>query len=154
MGLQVIAGGATERRQRLPWAKRGMGGWLAIALIIMSSAVPGGFAQTTPSVVAQFTTGIEDREPVDQITFVKSGVEKVYFFTDLRGLNGQTIQHRWVHAGEMKAAVFFEVRGPRWRVWSSKELLPDWIGDWTVEIVTSEGEVLAAETFTYSAPDA
>ena len=51
------------------------------------------------------------------------------------------------------AAVFFDVRGPRWRVWSSKELLPDWIGDWTVEIVTAEGEILAAETFTYSPPD-
>ena len=52
------------------------------------------------------------------------------------------------------AHVPFEVRGPRWRVWSSKKLIPDLIGDWTVEIVTAEGEVIAAETFTYTAPDA
>jgi len=50
--------------------------------------------------------------------------------------------------------VVFDVKGPRWRVWSSKDLIEDWIGDWTVEIVTDEGEVLAAETFTYSAPGA
>ncbi len=128
-----------------------------------------------PSVVAQFTTGVENREPVDQITFVESGVEKIFFFSDLRGLAGRTVQHRWIYGGEIVAEVNFEVRGPRWRVWSSKELLPDWIGDWTVEIVTlnaadnadnagddgdgdgsedNDGEVIAAETFTYSAPDA
>jgi hypothetical protein len=33
-------------------------------------------------------------------------------------------------------------------------MLPDLIGDWTVEIVTQEGEVIASETFTYTPPDA
>ena len=56
--------------------------------------------------------------------------------------------------GENRAEVRFEVGGPRWRVWSSKELEPEWIGDWTVEVVREDGEVIAAETFTYSAPDA
>jgi hypothetical protein len=121
--------------------------------------------ENPPSVLAQFTTGIEDREPVDQITFVENGVKKIFFFSDLRGLAGRTVQHRWIYDGKTIAEVNFEVRGPRWRVWSSKELLADWIGDWTVEIVTvdadddtddglGDGEVIAAETFTYSAPDA
>jgi len=125
-------------------------------------------APSQASVLAQFTTGIEDREPIDQITFVGNSVKKIFFFSDLRGLTGQTVQHRWIYDGKVVARVNFEVRGPRWRVWSSKELLPDWIGDWTVEIVAAEkgesgdgqdageadGEVIAAETFTYSAPDA
>lgn len=118
-------------------------------------------AENQPSVLAQFTTGIENREPVDQITFVKNGVKKIFFFSDLRGLAGRTVQHRWIYGGKTIAEVNFEVRGPRWRVWSSKDLLSDWIGDWTVEIVTVDagdglggGEVIAAETFTYSAPDA
>jgi hypothetical protein len=104
--------------------------------------------------LAQFTTAIEDREPIDQITFVGNDVQKVFFYTDLRDLEGQTISHRWLHNGIVVANVTFEVRGPRWRVWSSKKMLPDLIGDWTVEIVTAEGEVIAAETFTYKAPDA
>jgi len=108
----------------------------------------------TSSVVAQFTTGIEDREPIDQVSFVENTVDKVYFFTDLRGFAGQTVTHRWIHAGETMAEVPFEVSGPRWRVWSSKGLLPDWIGDWTVEVLNSAGEVVAAETFTYTAPEA
>ena len=114
----------------------------------------GELAIDRPSVLAQFTTAVEDREPVDQITFVSTELRKIYFFTDLRGLTGQTVAHRWIFEGQMIAEVSFEVRGPRWRVWSSKDLLDKWIGDWTVEIVNSDGEVIAAESFTYSAPDA
>jgi len=107
-----------------------------------------------PSVLAQFTTAVEDREPIDQVTFVANDVRKIYLFSDLRGLNGQTVTHRWNYGGKIVAEVAFEVRGPRWRVWSSKELREDWIGDWTVEIVVGDDEVIAAETFTYSAPGA
>jgi hypothetical protein len=107
-----------------------------------------------PSVVAQFTTAIEDRAPVDQVTFVSNAIGTIYLYSDLRGLEGQIVTHRWLYGGETKAEVRFEVRGPRWRVWSSKDLLPDWVGDWTVEIVGENGEVIAAETFTYSAPEA
>jgi hypothetical protein len=111
-------------------------------------------AQEARVALAQFTTAIENREPIDQVAFVSNEVEKVFFYTDLRGLEGQTISHRWLYNGTVMAHVPFEVRGPRWRVWSSKKLIPDLIGDWTVEIVTAEGEVIAAETFTYTAPDA
>jgi hypothetical protein len=104
--------------------------------------------------LAQFTTAIENREPIDQVTFVSNDVEVVFFYTDLRNLEGQTISHRWLHNGIVVANVAFDVGGPRWRVWSSKKMLPDLIGDWTVEIVTADGEVLASETFTLTAPDA
>lgn len=107
-----------------------------------------------PSAVAQFTSAVEDREPIDQITFFSTDVRKIIFFSDLRDLAGHQVTHRWIFDGETVAEVVFDVEGPRWRVWSSKNLIEDWIGDWTVEIVTDEGEVLAAETFTYSAPGA
>lgn len=108
----------------------------------------------SPTVLAQFTSGIEEREPIDQVTFVESSTEKIFFFSDLRGFEGETVTHRWLLQGEPMAEVKFEVRGPRWRVWSSKALRSEWAGDWTVEIVTSQGEVVAAETFTFTAPDA
>lgn len=128
---------------------------LAVLPIYLATA-PHACAQNAEVRVAlaQFTTAIENREPIDQVTFVANDVEKVFFYTDLRGLEGQTISHRWLHGGTVVGNVPFEVKGPRWRVWSSKKLLPDLIGDWTVEIVTGEGEVIAAETFTCTAPDA
>jgi hypothetical protein len=106
-----------------------------------------------PLAAAQFTTAVENREPIDQVTFVSTEVQKIFFFSELRGLAGRRITHRWLYAGETMAEVSFDVEGPRWRVWSSKDLLPDWLGDWTVEILTDDGEVIAAETFTYTAPE-
>ena len=103
-----------------------------------------------PSALAQFTTAVENREPVDQVSFVANDVREIILFSDLRQLQGRTVTHRWIHDGEVQAEVDFEVRGPRSRVWSSKALLEEWLGDWTVEIVTDDGEVIAAETFTYT----
>lgn len=119
-----------------------------------SEAIPSAPAPAIPSAVAQFTTEVVNREPTDQVTFVSNDIRKIFFFSDLRGLTGQTVTHRWIYRGEVTAEVAFEVGGPRWRVWSSKDLIEDWVGDWTVEIVRGDGEVLAAETFTYSAPGA
>jgi len=143
-----------------PRIRTGTGHRLFLGILAVLCALPA-FAQdadvapadddiTIPSALAQFTTAVENREPVDQVTFVANDARKIIFFSDLRGMNGQTIFHRWVFKGETVAEVPFTVGGPRWRVWSSKELLEEWIGDWTVEIVSEEGEVIAAETFTYS----
>ena len=33
---------------------------------------------------------------------------------------------------------------------SSKNLLPEWVGEWTVSIVDSGGQVLASDTFVYT----
>ena len=135
------------------------GGWTVPATAQQEVEDPGTVDATVdatkvPSVLAQFTTAVENREPVDQVTFVSNDVRKIFFYSDLREMAGQTVTHRWIYDGEIVSQVPFEVRGPRWRVWSSKELFEDWIGDWTVEIVGGNGEVIAAETFTYSAPDA
>ncbi len=130
-------------------------GWVAPSIAQPTNADPVAVELSAlPSVLAQFTTAIEDREPIDQVTFVSSERRKIYLFSDLRGLSGQTVTHRWLFAGKIMAEIPFEIRGPRWRVWSSKALREDWLGDWTVEIVGGDGEVIAAETFTYSAPGA
>jgi hypothetical protein len=98
--------------------------------------------------LARFTTAVENREPVDAVTFIGLSQESVTFFTDLRNMNGETVIHRWEFGGEIAAEVRFEVGGPRWRVWSTKTLGQDQIGTWTASVVNSAGEVLASESFT------
>jgi hypothetical protein len=106
-------------------------------------------AKPEPKVaLARFTTGVENREPIDSVSFLESSAERIYFFTDLRNMGGDTVTHRWQHGGEVVAEVPFEVRSDRYRVWSSKQLRPDWIGEWRVSVVNSAGEVLASEAFT------
>lgn len=94
---------------------------------------------------AAFTTAVEHHEPVDNLDKLPADTDKVYFFTDLRRLKGQTVTHVWSYRGEVMAEVTFDVRGPRWRVYSSKNLQPSWTGQWTVKVVDAQGRELASK---------
>jgi len=96
-----------------------------------------------------FTTQIKNHEPTDELKKLNNDVQKVYFFTDLRDLKGQTVTHRWEYNGKVMAEVHFKVRGPRWRVWSSKNLEPGWTGDWKVSVVNGAGQVISEDTLDY-----
>lgn len=97
---------------------------------------------------AVFTTDIRDREPVDEIQSIGRNIAKVFFYTELQGMEGQTVTHRWSYQGEVKAEITFYVRAWRWRVYSSKNLVREWIGDWTVDIIGSDGNIIETRTLT------
>ncbi len=94
-----------------------------------------------------FALAVVDREPVDEVDVVSA--DSVYYFTELSGLEGATIRHRWLYQGEVMADVEFHVGGPRWRVWSKKNLLPRWTGLWTVAVVDENGVVIHTDTVEY-----
>jgi hypothetical protein len=97
-------------------------------------------AAAPPDAVARavFTSGVKDHEPVDSFSKISDEHDKVYFFTELHGLAGHTITHRWIYQGKVKADVTFQVKGNRWRVWSSKRLEPSWTGTWQVDVMDGE----------------
>lgn len=103
---------------------------------------------------AQFTTAISDREPTDAVTELSTDRDRVIFFTEYRDMEGSTLTHRWMHDGEEMATVSSDIGGPRWRTWSSKRLMADWTGTWTVEIVNEEGEVIDSRSFEYGDAEA
>lgn len=98
---------------------------------------------------AQFTSGVENREPVDLVTVLENDQDQILFFSDIRQMSGRTVTHRWEYQGQVMAEVDFEVGGPRWRVHSSKTLLPDQLGKWSVVVVDQSGWPLHAEIFEY-----
>ncbi len=125
-------------------------GLLVLAPAFAQDAAPPPAAPASGNVArAMFTTGVADREPADQITSLKNDVQQVYFYTELTGLEGQSVAHKWEHAGEVKAAVTFDVKAPRWRVWSSKTLDPSWTGEWTVSVMDASGATLAQAKLMY-----
>lgn len=93
----------------------------------------------------QFTRDIADREPVDQLTNA-TNINPLYYFTEIRNMTGATITHRWSYKNRVMAEVEFEIGGPRWRVYSSKELVPEWDGIWKVEVIDATGAILATDT--------
>ena len=98
---------------------------------------------------AVFALDVEDRAPINIVEEVDNSLGKIYFFTNIRNLSGERITHRWIYQGRIMADVSFNINGPRWRIWSSKNLWHTWIGEWTVEVLTADGSVLYEKVFNY-----
>lgn len=101
-----------------------------------------------------FTLGVDrvSREPLDSVCRPTSEVRKIFYFSDLRNQFGKRIYHLWEYNGrEMAKVALGRVGGPRWRVWSSKNIAPGWGGEWSVKVVTEDGTVLHQESFEYLA---
>ena len=119
--------------------------FLTMVLMLLSTAV---FASDNIARSA-FTNGVENREPVDKVGQLTTDKEKIYFFTEITGMAGHKVTHRWEHGGEVKAEVSFNVGSDRWRVWSSKNLQPQWVGEWIVSVVDETGNTLVEESMAY-----
>ncbi|MFQ5643712.1 MAG: DUF2914 domain-containing protein [Thiogranum sp.] len=98
---------------------------------------------------AQFTTAIRNREPVDRVVLMSPPASEVYFFTDLRNLEGREVQHRWSYRGRVVSMKPFEVGGARWRVYSKNVIEPGQTGEWSVTVYDESGWPLHTELFLY-----
>jgi len=117
---------------------------LTITLCIGSNAFAGTVTR------ALFTIGIDDREPVIMVDSISAdSYNSISFFTELNGMSGETVTHQWTFDDQVMFEKSFEVGGDRWRVWTSKTLLPDWTGTWTVKVLNEDGSVLERKTFEY-----
>jgi len=155
-------------------------GWASCALVLALAALPafaedeGGAA--TGSLAAQsemgeaapeasvepvsgrvtragFTTQVVDREPRDSVTSLGNDAMQILFFSEFSGLQGHTLTHVWKRDGMEMARVPFAVGGSRWRVYSTKNLQPGWLGEWKVDVVDETGRVLHSESFSYVAAE-
>lgn len=96
-----------------------------------------------------FTTKIVDRRPVDQVLRLTNDIDTIYFFTDLKHFQGQTITHRWEYEGKLVSEKQFTVGGASWRVYSLKKLKPDMTGKWSVVVSDNNGWPVYAAIFEY-----
>ena len=95
-----------------------------------------------------------DREPQDSLHSLSNDTLRVFYFTEIRDAAGETVVHRWEWNGRVMAEVPFEVGGPRWRIFSSKSLDPNWLGEWTVSLVDASGRVLGSDQLSYESATA
>lgn len=98
---------------------------------------------------AQFTSDIQDREPVDHIETLSTDTNQIKYFTELKDLQGHTVTHQWVYNDEVMFEKSFEVGGARWRVWTSKSLQPGWSGLWIVNTLDEDRSNLLTQSFKY-----
>ena len=96
---------------------------------------------------AALTLTILDREPQGEVSQVTVDQGQIFYFTEVTDMPGETVVHRWEFEGQVLAEVPFEIGSTRWRTYSSKDLLPAWIGDWTVSTLDASGRVLDSRQF-------
>ncbi len=122
-----------------------------IIVLLFLLLVKSALAQWPHENISQavFAKSIEDRTPIEIVTEADDSLGKIYFFTNIRHLTGDKITHRWLYKGKIKAEISFDIKGKRWRVWSSKNLWHTWTGQWTVEVVNQQNEILLTKTFEF-----
>jgi hypothetical protein len=82
---------------------------------------------------------VENRTPWGIRKAYPSTIGNLYCFTHLAEIpSGGTVYHVWYYGMKEVAKVGLSISPPQWRTWSSKAILPNWKGDWKVEIVSGD----------------
>lgn len=105
--------------------------------------IPGEVAR------AQFTRAVENLEPLDVVSTLTNDQRRIVYFTEIHGMAGQTVTHRWEYNGKIVLEKTHEVGSSRWRAYTSKTLDPAWVGEWKASVVDAAGGTLSVSTFTY-----
>jgi len=91
---------------------------------------------------------IENREPQEVADTFASDVERVYCYTKIKGgKEGDSLTHRWKKGDQVIAEVSLKVDASPWRTYSSKAIMQEWTGSWSVEILQGD-VVLKTKEFT------
>jgi hypothetical protein len=102
---------------------------------------------------AVICSSVSNHEPTDSLTTIPPSMGKVFFFTELVGLEGKTITHRWLKDGAKVADVRISVASNRYRCHSSRSVAGK-PGNWSVEVLNEDGDRLVERSFTVGAPAA
>ena len=119
-----------------------------VLLAILMVAFAPGICLATEVADATMCLGIEDRQPVEPGDSFPSDVGKVWCWSKIKDGQGTTIKHIYHHAAIGEVIVELDIRSPLFRTYSSKRILPSWTGQWHVEIVAEDGNVLKSLYFT------
>lgn len=118
-------------------------------LALLVHAAPLAAQQTGMTVEVAVARDIMDRMPADTGSVFAADVGKLWCWTRVTGAEaGTTIQHVWIRGSDEMAAVSLTLGGSPWRTYSSKNIQPDWTGQWRVEVRDAGGNVLATKSFT------
>ena len=99
---------------------------------------------------AILTTGIKNKQASDTLgTKVPKQIRTLYFFTQLKGAEKQTVYHRWIYKNQEMALIPLQINSNLYRTWSSKRMTSAWQGEWMVEILNANKEVIYRQSFLY-----
>ncbi|MDF3127527.1 DUF2914 domain-containing protein [Rheinheimera sp. 1928-s] len=93
----------------------------------------------TPSAKARSLGGQIDAAAVPQLAL----------YSEIKGLNGQSIEHLWYYEGKLMTRIKLPVKLDYWRTYSRKEFDASQKGEWRVEILDPQQNLLFSHHFHY-----
>jgi len=97
---------------------------------------------------------VENRQPIGVSDVFADTVGTLFCFTEIRGMGeSTTVSQVWYYGENRMAEVKLNVRGYRWRTWSTKVIQVEWTGDWRVDVVSEDGKILKSKRFRIVATD-
>ena len=126
----------------------------AMAAPASTAAAPAKAAAQGSVQKAQFTSGVDNHEPKDNLDSLTNDQTRIFFYAVLVNLQGQEVTFRWSYNDVTQAEVKQTPTSGRYRTNTSKTLDPSKLGTWKVEVVDASGNVLTSKTFDYKKADA
>lgn len=126
----------------------------AMAAPASTAAAPAKAAAQGSVQKGQFTSGVENHEPKDNLDSLTNDQTRIFFYAVLVNLQGQEVTFRWSYNDVTQAEVKQTPSSGRYRTNTSKTLDPSKLGTWKVEVVDASGNVLTSKTFEYKKADA
>ena len=122
--------------------------------VIASLPPPAAVSASTSDKVARMQLaarmdGLEPGPPVPLPLRLGQGQARtIYFFTELRGLNGRTVIHRWECNGRIMQDRQLQPASASWRAYSGMSITSDMRGSWRLSAIdAATGKVLAEQRF-------
>ena len=120
-----------------------------IPMVVIGLALPGSVRAQLSVEESAIALDVIDRMPVGSDSSFVASVGLVYCWTRVAGAEGEAaIHHVWFHGDQEMADIELRIGGSPWRTWSSKAIVPEWTGDWRVEVRDSAGNVIETIRFT------
>jgi len=117
---------------------------IAVLLIIMLPAA--AFAVEVAEVV--MCRDVVEREPVEPGDSFPADVGKVWCWSKIKDGRATVIKHVYYHNNKKMATVELFMGSALFRTWSSKRIMQDWKGEWRVDIVDDNDNLLKSLEFT------
>jgi len=117
-------------------------------LIIFLTFFYIAFAQSVKIEKIEFAVAIQDRNPIGTSDKFPADIGKIYCWTKVVAEKIPTkIYHVWYYGNREMARVELGIMYHTFRTWSSKKILPQWIGTWKVIVEDEEGNKVAEKSF-------
>ncbi len=113
--------------------------------VVTIKAQEAGVVEVAEAVICR---DVVDREAIDVGDSFEVSVGKLYCFTKIVGAQKPIeIAHVWYYGDVERARINLSVEAASWRTWSSKVIQAHEIGDWHVDIIGPDNEVLETVEF-------